>query len=172
MKRQLTIALVSAAIGAFLSLSISALMGVFEKTLTESQLNDISRKIVDEQSRRDVLLQYMSQSSHFRGEPGNRGAQGLEGPQGPRGPRGLQGPEGAMGPSGPRGIQGLPGPNKDLFCFTTPRTKGRVAVCPDEMIVTGCSAGGNRGSIRHDRDRCVTDDVNTDWTEARCCSLR
>ena len=60
-----------------------------------------------------------------------------------------------------------------LVCYTTDRVRGRVADCRDGYVVTGCSAGDNRGSIRHDGagNRCVTDDADTDWTEARCCRL-
>lgn len=60
--------------------------------------------------------------------------------------------------------------NRSLRCVTM-RRGGRVATCPDGYIVTGCSAGGNRGSITHELTRCVTHDHDTDWTDARCCSL-
>lgn len=66
-------------------------------------------------------------------------------------------------------IQGLA--ERELACTTTVRMPGREASCPSGYVVTGCSAGENRGSIRHDGNRCVTDDLDTDWTEARCCRL-
>jgi len=57
-----------------------------------------------------------------------------------------------------------------LVCESN-RMDGRIATCPAEYIVTGCSAGGNRGSIDHLNDRCRTHDLDTDWTEARCCKV-
>ena len=55
---------------------------------------------------------------------------------------------------------------------STPRIpNGHEAICPPGFVVTGCSAGGNRGSIEQLDDRCVTDDSDTDWTQARCCRL-
>ena len=60
-----------------------------------------------------------------------------------------------------------------LVCETI-RSSGidrRTATCPPEFIVTGCSAGGNRGSIEHEDGRCLTHDENTDWTQARCCKV-
>ena len=57
-----------------------------------------------------------------------------------------------------------------LVCETT-RMDGRTAVCRDGYTVTGCSAGGNRGSIDHLNDLCETHDLDTDWTQARCCKV-
>lgn len=58
-----------------------------------------------------------------------------------------------------------------LDCHTTQRVTGATAICPEGFSVTGCSAGGNRGSITHLENSCVTDEANVDWTEARCCRL-
>ena len=185
MKKEIIIVVVSAVVGGIVSLALGGLIGIFDKTITESQLNAVARKIVDEPDRRDVVLRHMEGSDLFKGE---RGSPGDEGPQGLLGPPGVQGPagpEGAVGSPGPRGIRGLPGPNKDLFCMTTQRFAGRVAVCPDGMIVTGCSAGATPGSILHENSRCVVTDhrpprraamgpapPDTVWTEARCCALK
>ena len=59
-----------------------------------------------------------------------------------------------------------------LECETV-RSNGRVASCPGNFRVTGCSAGQNKGSIEHDhrRNECVTHD-NVDWTQARCCRVQ
>lgn len=55
----------------------------------------------------------------------------------------------------------------------TPRIpNGREAICPPGFVVTGCSAGRNRGSIEHLDDRCLTDDPDPGWTQARCCRLK
>ena len=59
---------------------------------------------------------------------------------------------------------------QSLVCETV-EAVGRIAVCPQGYVVTGCSAGGNRGSIDHFDDRCVTHNLDTDWTEARCCKV-
>jgi len=168
-KKEITIGILSTLGGAIIMFSVSSAMGLFEKQLSDSQLNELAQKMIDVKSYRSVLLNEMKKSSVFKGEQGERGPKGIEGPQGPRGSQGVAGP---TGPTGARGIQGIPGPNKNLFCETTERTAGRVATCRSGFIVTGCSAGGNRGSIRHENNRCVTDDPNTDWTEARCCTLQ
>lgn len=148
MNREIMIAAVSAAISAVLTFALTVGVGlstdVIKKTITESQLSELSRRIVDEQRYRKVLLEHMRDSGDFRGN---------------------------TGPEGPTGDVGPPGPNRALVCETTPRVVGRIATCPDGYVVTGCSAGGNRGSIRHEPTRCVTDNLDTDWTEARCCSL-
>ena len=57
-----------------------------------------------------------------------------------------------------------------LVCKTS-EASDRIATCPPGYTVTGCSAGGNRGSIDHLDDRCRTHDLDTDWTEARCCKM-
>ena len=207
MKKEIIIAIVGAAAGVILTLTFGASMDILEKTLTDSQLNEVAIKIVDLPARRDVLLRYMEDSSKFKGERGPRGDEGPQGlrgppgvqgpagpvgavgprgddgPQGLRGPPGVQGPagpEGAVGSPGPRGNQGLPGPNKDLVCITMVNVGGVEAVCPGNMVVTGCSGGGTDGSIRHKRDRCrVTGHVpdrtggpRQVWVEAQCCALR
>ena len=185
MKRDIIIGLVSAVAGGILTLALSGLMGIFDKTITESQLNAVARKIVDIQDRRDVLLGYMEESGLFKGE---RGPQGVEGAQGPRGASGVQGPvgpEGAVGNRGPRGIQGLPGPDKDLFCITTTRVPSVEAVCPDGMVAVACKAGRTPGSVRPKENRCVIEKhgripasarggtmPDNPWTEAHCCGLR
>lgn len=49
-------------------------------------------------------------------------------------------------------------------------SKGQVAVCPEGFIVTGCSAGRNKGSITYERSFCRTQE-EVDWTSARCCRV-
>ena len=240
MKREIVIAVAGAVAGGILTLALGGLMGILGKSVTESQLNAIASKIVDQQDQRDVLLKRMAVSDAFKGERGRggeegpqgpRGRQGVQGPPGPvgaagprgeegpqglrgppgvqgppgpvgvagprgeEGPQGLRGPPGVQGPPGPkgakgspgpRGIQGLPGRNKELFCLTTEKLSGVVAVCPKGMIVTGCSAGATPGSILHENNRCVItghrkprqtqmymnpppDNV---WTQARCCVVQ
>ena len=183
MKKEIIITVVGATAGVILTLAAGGLMGMFDKTLTESQLNAVARKIVDLRDRRDVLLKHMEESGAFKGE---RGPQGKEGPQGLRGPQGVQGPagpEGAVGSNGPRGIQGVPGPNKNLFCVTTQKHSGPVAICPDGMILTGCSTNSVSGWIHHENNSCVTEGhvrhivfefAGPDelWTQAQCCALK
>lgn len=145
MTKEIIVAVVAALVGSLITVVISASVGLFEKRISDSQIEEVSRVIIDEQSLRGVLLDRMRASGEFQG------AVGLRGPQGER---------------------GAPGPEKNLVCITTDRVRGRVANCPTGYLVTGCSAGGNRGSIRHEEKRCVTDSADTDWTEARCCTLR
>jgi hypothetical protein len=82
-----------------------------------------------------------------------------------------KGVKGDTGIKGEKGYQGPPGPPRTLSCVTTERVVGRVATCPPGFLVTGCSAGGNLGSHHAENTRCVTDEANTDWTQARCCKL-
>lgn len=49
-------------------------------------------------------------------------------------------------------------------------TKGQVAMCPDGYLVTGCTAGMNKGSISYERNYCRTQET-VDWTGARCCRI-
>ena len=181
MKKEIIIAIVGASAGVILTLAFGGSMDIFEKKLTDSQLNEVASKVVDLRARRDVLLTYMEKSGNFKGERGPRGDEGPQGlrgppgvqgpvgpvgavgprgddgPQGLRGPPGVQGPagpEGAVGSPGPRGNQGLPGPNKDLVCVTMVTVRAVDALCPGGMTVTGCSGGGTNGSIRHKDDRC------------------
>ena len=60
---------------------------------------------------------------------------------------------------------------QEIVCVTTERVAGPTATCPPGYTVTGCSAGEERGSIRHFSTYCLTDDPKTDWTEARCCRI-
>jgi len=47
---------------------------------------------------------------------------------------------------------------------------GQDAFCPQGFLVTGCSAGHNKGSITHNDTSCHTQEV-VDWTQARCCRV-
>lgn len=145
MKRDILIAVLSAAVIAVLGFAIGQSMGFFKQKLNEDQVEKIAEKILNEDKYRKKLLSKMKESGEFQGK---------------------------IGPRGSKGEQGLPGPNKQLVCRTSPRVKGRTASCPNGFIVTECSAGGNRGSIKHQNNSCRTDDDETDWTEARCCKLQ
>jgi resistin len=59
-----------------------------------------------------------------------------------------------------------------LECVTVP-SSGNVAVCKEGYVVTGCSAGQNRGSIHHspEENACRTPGPPVDWTQARCCRV-
>ena len=56
-----------------------------------------------------------------------------------------------------------------LSCKTV-SAGGRYAYCPSGYLVTGCSAGHNKGSISHYDSYCKTHD-SVDWTLARCCKV-
>lgn len=146
-RRDILVGVVSASATSLLFLIVGSIFGFFEKSITDSQLVEVSRLIIDEERYRDVLIRKMDESGRFVG------------PIGPRGEQGLQ------------GIEGLPGQTQNLSCITTERVPGRFATCPSGYIVTGCSAGSNFGSSLHEENRCVTDSEEADWTEARCCTL-
>ena len=158
-------AVAGAAAGALLTLAVVLWMGFFEETVTDSRiLVDVSRKIVDDARLRKVLVDELTSR-------GLRGERGETGPQGEAGPRGERGETGSRGEAGPRGERGLPGPDKALVCQTV-RRAGHEATCPDAAVVTGCSTSSYLAEIQHSDDRCEASHPGTEWTEARCCSLR
>ena len=174
-------AVAGVAAGALLTFVVVLWMEFFEETLTDSRiLKEISRQIVRDENLSKVLVDELTSrglrgergETGLRGEAGPRGERGKTGPRGDTGPRGERGETGPKGEAGSRGERGLPGPDKELVCQTTSKEPGSEAICPDGFVVTACSAGSNQVSIRHLRDRCVSDDPETKWTEARCCSLQ
>ena len=167
MRIEIIISIIAALAGSGVTLFVTASVGLFEKTVSDSQIEAVSQLLVDEPRLRRVLIDRMNDSGLFEGEVGHRGPRGVEGPQGPRGPEGLQGP---VGPAGPQGARGAPGPPSELKCETN-LENGRIASCPSGFLVTGCSAGQNKGSITHHRNKCETHQ-DVDWTEARCCTLQ
>lgn len=69
--------------GAFLA---SSSLGLFEKTLTESQIQEVSRSFVDNKDTSATLLKKMAESGKFVGNKGEMGPPGPEGKEGPPGP--------------------------------------------------------------------------------------
>ena len=147
-KREIVIAVASAAVGALLTFLIVVLSGHFRGPVTDSRiLGEVSRMIAGDERFNEVLAEKLES-------------------------RGLKGLQGERGEVGPRGVKGPPGPDKELVCRTVREDGGPEAICPEEFVVTGCSAGGDGGSIRHRQDRCVNESPHASWTEARCCALR
>lgn len=91
------------------------------------------------------------------------------GPPGPQGPQGPEGPQGPQGPEGPQGDKGESGSSGKLECVRIVED-GQEAHCPSGYLVTGCSAGLDRGSITQHETYCSTHS-STDWTEAKCCRI-
>jgi len=59
--------------------------------------------------------------------------------------------------------------NMKLKCITVTEI-GQTARCPEGYIVTGCTAGMNRGSYTINDNSCQTQS-GVDWTCARCCKI-
>ena len=144
MKRDIVIAVVSSAATLFLAWIVGSSIGLFEKTISDTQVHGMARKIVDDQDYRDVLLQKMSESGHFKGKRGE------------------------VGPPGPQGVEGV---SKKLSCTTTARIYGNIAECPKGYVVTGCTASNYSGPIYYKANQCEASDKETAWTQARCCML-
>jgi len=62
--------------------------GWFSKEISDSQLQEVSRLVVDEPKLRSTLLSKMKESGNFVGPKGETGKQGAQGPRGPSGPVG------------------------------------------------------------------------------------
>ncbi|MES9851982.1 MAG: hypothetical protein ABW170_09135 [Candidatus Thiodiazotropha sp. L084R] len=84
--KDVLIGVISAALGGIVVFLGSSSMGLFEKKLTDSQIQEVSKSIVDIESTRNVLLEKMSKSEKFRGPKGERGEIGERGNEGPPGP--------------------------------------------------------------------------------------
>jgi len=84
MFREITISVVSGAIGALLMFFGSATSGYFEKYIADTQVQLLSKQIVNEDQYRNVLLDKMAkdENKRFKGEEGEKGEQGIPGPQG------------------------------------------------------------------------------------------
>lgn len=145
--KEILIGVVSSIIGGLIVFIVSSSLGLYEKVLTDRQVEAVTRSFVDDKDSMNTLLNKMAKDGKFKGD------------------------EGEVGPKGPEGPVGPAGPPVHLECKSI-NTKGRIARCPSNYIVTGCSAGGNRGSYNLLDNYCETHSPDTDWTTARCCTLK
>jgi len=83
MKERILISVLSSILGAFIFFLVASSLGVFEKILTDSNLHELARKVVDEDKYRNVILEQMVKSGKFRGNKGELGPQGVQGVPGP-----------------------------------------------------------------------------------------
>ena len=88
-----------AAIGGIVVFLGAAGMGLLNKEITDSQLVELSKKIVNTVALREVLLSNMAKDEKFKGPKGDQGSQGPIGPKGDKGEKGEKGEEGPPGPS-------------------------------------------------------------------------
>lgn len=86
MTKQITIAVASSLLGALLAFLGSSAMGLFHKTISDSQILGVAQSIVDNENYRGVFLEKMEKSGKFKGPQGMVGPKGLVGPPGPPGP--------------------------------------------------------------------------------------
>ena len=87
MKREILIGVVSSLLTAFVAVVLSTGMGLFEKTLSDSQIQEVAKLVVDTDNYRQVLLGHMKNSRDFVGPPGEKGDKGEAGIQGVPGPK-------------------------------------------------------------------------------------
>lgn len=86
MTKEITIAVVSSVLGALIAFLGSSAIGLFEKTISASQIQEVAKSLVDVDKHRDVLLDRMERSGRFNGPKGDPGLKGPPGPPGPQGP--------------------------------------------------------------------------------------
>ena len=70
-KKDFTMAIVSSIVGGLVVFLASHSLGLFEKTLEDSQIEAISSNFVDDENLRTTLLKKMEDSGNFRGDDGN-----------------------------------------------------------------------------------------------------
>jgi hypothetical protein len=85
MFEKIAIAVVSSLVTAVVGFLVANSMGVFEKQLSDSQVQEVARALVNGENHRRVILDTMKESGEFEGPKGD---------QGPTGERGLPGPQG------------------------------------------------------------------------------
>ena len=83
MAKEIMIAVCSSILGALIAFLGSSALGLFEKTITESQMQTLAQTIVDTDNYREVILNKMAQSGNFIGPRGDSGPEGVQGPIGP-----------------------------------------------------------------------------------------
>ena len=114
MKKEIGIAVVSTVLGALLTFLGANSLGLLTKTLSETQLRDLSRLIVDDESVRSTLIDKLHASDRFRGAQGEKGNARSPGPRGQKGEKGDLGPVGAKGDVGDTGPRGPKGDNATI----------------------------------------------------------
>lgn len=87
MMRDIIVAAVSAIVTGLIGFAGANAIGLFKTKVSDSQLVEVARQIVDDQRSRETLIQRMNDSGKFVGPPG---------PTGPQGSRGVQGEVGAQ----------------------------------------------------------------------------
>jgi hypothetical protein len=82
MVKQILISVVSSVLGALAAFLGSAAFGLYEKSISASQVEDVASTLVNREAHRDVILTHMANSGRFVGERGETGEQGPPGPRG------------------------------------------------------------------------------------------
>lgn len=82
MKKDIMVGVISAMFGALIVFIVSSSLGLFNKTISDSQIQEIAKLIVDKESYRDVILEKMVKSKEFIGPKGDVGPQGKTGSPG------------------------------------------------------------------------------------------
>jgi len=85
MKKDVIVGVIGALIGALFIFLAGSAFGLFTKKMTDTQLEEVSRLIVDEEKYRKVLLKKMKESEKFKGPQGLQGKQGVQGNKGEKG---------------------------------------------------------------------------------------
>jgi hypothetical protein len=85
MKKEVIIGVIGALIGALVIFLGGSAFGLYTKTMTDSQIQEVSRLIVDEGKYREVLLAKMEASKKFIGSQGLQGIPGNKGEKGSKG---------------------------------------------------------------------------------------
>lgn len=141
-RRSTAAAVIAAALGAGLGVSVSAWADAEPTVIFACSANQTGLLRVvagGVQCRSEETALHWNQQGP-QGPVGPAGPQGEPGPTGPTGPAGPPGPQGAPGPAGPAG--GLAGREVVSFAFTVPRstfefTYVATARCPDGTTVLG-----------------------------------
>jgi hypothetical protein len=80
--KQIAIPIVSSVLGALIVVLGSSALGLFRKTISDTQVREVAKNFINDESSRNVLLDKMKQAHEFKGEKGEPGVQGERGPPG------------------------------------------------------------------------------------------